>query len=255
MIKLLLAVLCTALALVPQIPLAAETNVVEAFACNYNTGKSMKDLQAVTEFYTAQRSKIPSPALQKMVSRIWTPILGNVPYDFVWFNSNLTYREWGEMSKAFAASEVGAAVQAKFDEAATCARSGLFAQEALFNNLDSKPFGRNATVVIESFLCTLNDGRTMADSDAAIAAWKPVFEKAVAKTGASSFVGRRVPIITSGTFDLTYFGVWADEAAYANGNETFNADPDSRKSGALFATAHRCESALFRGYTLVPPPN
>jgi len=256
MIRMLVAVSCTALslALIPQISRAAETRVIEAYACNYNAGKSLDDLHDVVKFYTSQRSKIASPALQKMVSRIWTPLLGNVPYDFIWFNSNLTYREWGESTKAFNNSDTGAQIQARFDDVATCSRSGLSAQEGLFNNLESKPFPQNSPVVIESFLCTLHDGKSIGDSDAALAAWKPVFEKAVARTGASSFVARRIPIIGSG-FDLSYFAVWADEAAYASSNETFNADPDSAKSGALFTAAHRCDSALFKGHTLVPPPN
>ena len=62
----------------------------------------------------------------------------------------------------------------------------------------------------------------MADSDAAIAAWKPVFAKAVASIGAASYVGRRVPIIGgSGGLDLGYFAVWDDATSYAKGNAAF----------------------------------
>jgi len=248
------ALLCTALSLIALSSQAAETNVVEAFACNFNSGKSMADLDAATKYYVAERGKIASPALQKMVSRIWTANLGNVPFDFVWFNSNLTYKAWGEMRKSFDASPVGAAIQARFDAAVTCSRSGLYAQEDLFDNLDQKPFS-DGPVVIESFLCNLKDGKGLADSTAAIAAWKPVFEKAIAATGASSYVARRTPIISGSGFDLSYFAVWDDAAAYADGNEAFRMNPDSGKSDALFEAAHRCESALFTGRTLVAPPN
>jgi len=251
--KNLTAALLCAAAILFSLSARAETNVVEAFGCEFNPGMGMEDLDAVVKYYVAERSKVPSPALQKMVSRIWTPVLGTVPFDFVWFNSNLNYREWGEMTKAFAASAVGTEVSARFDAVATCAGSGLYAQEALFNNLAEKPL-KSDPVVIESFLCTLNEEKSMADSDAAIAAWKPVFEKAVASTGASSFVGRRTPIISGSGFDLAYFAVWADAVAYADTNEAFRMNPAGAKSDALFAEAHHCNSALFTGHTLVAPP-
>ena len=84
MIRRLTTVLCTAVLASFSISVtAAETNVVEAFGCNFNDGKTMTDLDAVVKYYTAERSKIASPALQKMVSRVWTPTLGNVPVDLV----------------------------------------------------------------------------------------------------------------------------------------------------------------------------
>jgi hypothetical protein len=251
--KMLTAALLCAAATLLSLSARAETNVVEAFACEFNPGMGRDDLDSVVKYYVAERSKVASPALQKMVSRIWTPVLGTVPFDFVWFNSNVTYREWGEVTKAFAASAVGAEVNARFDAVATCASSGLYAQDVLFNNLAQKPLTADP-VVIESFLCTLNEEKSLADSDAAIAAWKPVFEKAVASTGASSFVGRRTPIISGSGFDLSYFAVWADAVTYADTNEAFRMSSNSAKSDALFAEAHRCNSALFTGHTLVAPP-
>ncbi len=233
---------------------AAELQVVEGFGCNFNPGKGMKDLEDVTAYYVANRAKIASPALQKMRSVVWQPMLGNVEVDLVWFNGNLTYSEWGEVTDAISGSEVGAAIQAKFDEVLTCPASGLAVNEQLFRS--DKAFTEDESVTIESFRCTLNPGKTMADSDAAIAAWKPVFAKAVASIGAASYVGRRVPIIGgSGGLDLGYFAVWDDATSYAKGNAAFLADPDNTKSGALFAEAHRCASALFSGRVMVAAPN
>lgn len=230
----------------------AETNVIEAFACDLLPGKSMADLDAATEFYTSQRSKIKSPALQKMVSRVWTPDFGATPYDFVWFNSNMTFTEWGEMRQAFAASSLGNEIQARFDAVSQCARSGVYAQDALFSNLEEKPL-TGGQAVIESHLCNLHPGKSLADSDAAIAIWKPVFEKAVASTGASSFVARRTPIISGSGFDLAYFAVWQDTMAYAAGNEALRSSPANARSSAAFEATHRCDSTLFTSRTMVPP--
>lgn len=250
----LITVLGTVVTLFSLSSQAAETNVVEAFACNFNAGKTMADLDAATKYYVAERSKIASPALQKMLSRVWTPNLGNVPWDFVWFNSGLTYKEWGEMRTAFDASTVGAAIQAKFDAASTCARSSLLTQEVLFTNLEQQPFA-DGPAVVESFLCLLHDGKSIADSDAAIAAWKPTFEKAIAATGLSAYAARRMPIISGSGFDLSYIVAWDDAATYASGNEAFRMNLDSAKSDVLFAAAHRCESALYTSRTMVAAPN
>jgi len=248
------ALLCAVSTLFSLSLAAAETNVVEAFACTLQPGKTMKDVEAVANYFAAERSKIASPALQKMVSRTWTPTVGRVPFDFVWFNSNLTYTEWGAATKAFNASPVGADVLARFNAVADCPSTGLYATEMLFNNLADKPFDGDA-VVIESFLCTLHEGKSLADSDAAIAAWKPVFEKAVGSTGASSFVGRRTPIISGADFDLSYFAVWQDAATYAATNEAYRMNPNGVKADGMFNSAHRCQSALFVGHTLIAPPN
>jgi hypothetical protein len=158
------------------------------------------------------------------------------------------------MRNAYEASPVGAAIQAKFDAVSSCAQSGLYAQEVLFSNIEKKPFA-DGPAVVESFRCELHDGKSIADSDAAIAAWKPTFEKAIAATGLSALVARRLPIISGSGFDLNYLVAWDDFAAYANGNEAFRTNPDSAKSDALFAVAHRCESALFTSRTMVAPPN
>jgi len=248
----MLAALCGVLTFF-SISSRAETNVVEAFACNFVPGKSMADLNTATTFYMNQRSKIDSPTLQKMVSRIWTPDFGATPYDFVWFNSNMTFGEWGEMRQAFSDSPIGNDIQTKFDAVSQCSRSGVYAQEALFSNLEEKPI-RGGRAVIESYLCDLHPGQSITDSDAAIRIWKPVFEDAVASTGASSFVARRTPIISGSGFDLSYFAVWKDTVAFAKSNEALRSSPGNAESSAAFETAHRCESTLFTSRTMVPPP-
>jgi hypothetical protein len=183
---------------------------------------------------------------------VWTPALGNVPVDLVWFNSNLTFAEWGEVTEALAAD--GSAILDRFNAVMTCPSSGLYANETLFTTLPDKSFEADGSVTIESFRCRLHPGKTMADSDAALAAWKPVFAKAVAAKDAASFVGRRTPIISGADVDLGYFAVWDDAVAYSTANEAFDADPAGAKSDGLFAEAHRCDSALFNSRTVVPPP-
>lgn len=254
MLRKLTAMLCMALlALSISIPTQAADSpqISEGFGCNFLDGKDADDLDKVIEYYTSQRSKIDSPALQKMRSVTWTPILGSVSVDIVWFNGNLTFNEWGEVQDALSGTSVGQAIQARFDTVLDCPGSGLSTSENLFRN--DKQFTAGEGVVIESFRCELSPGKTIADSDAAIAEWKPVFADAVAATDAAALVGRRIPLISGSGFDLTYYAVWDDASAYAAGNSALQADPDNAKSAAMFAAAHRCESALFNGRIVVQP--
>jgi hypothetical protein len=228
----------------------AAQSVVEAFGCNLNDGKTMDDLMAVAAHYEGQRSKIDSDALQKMRSVVWTPIRGSAQIDFVWFNTNLSYSEWGEVTDAWARSNVAQSIQARFDEVSTCGGSGLYANQLLFSN--DTAFKDDGGVMIESYRCNLRAGKSMADSDKALDAWRPVFEKHVEAAGVSSFVGRRTPIISGNGFDLSYIGVWDDATTFAAVNEAILTDPNNR-SGALFEAAHSCESALFNAQVVVPP--
>ena len=248
---LVTALLSIAIFYTPASAQAADSPaVVEAYGCTFNEGQGMADLEKAIEYYASQRSKIDSPELQKLRSVLWTPYRGSVGADFVWFNTNTSFAEWGALNKVYDDSSVGQAIQARFDEVSTCSTSGLYLNESLFRNeLEFSGDG----VMIESFRCNLHPGKSIADSDAAIATWRPVFEKATKMTNSASFVGRRQPIISGSGFDLSYIAVWDDVAAYANGNSAFRSDPNSARSDELFAEAHVCVSALFNGRVVVQP--
>ncbi len=206
MLQKITTMLCLALlAISISIPAQAADSpqVSEGFGCNFLDGKDFDDLDKAIEYYTSQRSKIDSPALQKMRSVTWVPILGSVSVDLVWFNGNMTFNEWGEIQDALSGTSVGQAIQARFDDVVDCPGSGLSTTENLFRS--DKQFTAGEGVVIESYRCELSPGKTIADTDAAIAAWKPVFANAVAATDTASIVGRRIPFISGSGFDLSYY--------------------------------------------------
>ena len=253
-LRTIMAVLCTAFITIyfsASIQAAEAPLVTEGFGCNFLDGKGFDDLEKATRYYDSQRSKIKSPELQKMRSVVWTPFRGSVDVDFVWFNTGLSWNDWGKATDAYDKSSEGKASQARFDAVASCGSSGLSTNEPLHRS--EKQFEDDGEVLIESFRCELHPGKSIADSDAALAAWEPVFKNAVKATNAASFVGRRVPIISGSGFDLSYYAVWDDASAYAAANSAFDANPDSAKSDALFAEAHRCRSALFKGRVVVRP--
>jgi len=227
--------------------------VVEAYGCNLNEGKTMEDLMEVTKYYENQRSKVDSDALQQMRSVVWVPVRGNVTVDFVWFNTNMSYSEWGEITDAWEGSSVAQEIQGRFDAVSTCVGSGVYASEVLYTN--DTQFKEDGGVAIESYRCRLHPGKTLADSDAALDAWRPVFDKHVSAAGVSSFVSRRTPIISGNGFDLSYLAVWDDASTFASVNEARLADPADARSANLFNAAHRCESALFNAQVVVQPAN
>jgi len=227
--------------------------VVEGFGCNFLDGKDINDLDKAIDYYTARRSKVDSPELQKMGSVVWVPYRGNVAVDFVWINNNITLNGWGKSNLAFESSKEGQAMQQKFDEVADCVGSSLQTTEVLFST--DEDLADDDEVLIEAYRCHLRPGKTMADSDAAIAEWRPVFEKAVEATNAATVVFRRLPIISGSGFDLNYVVVWDDTATYAMASSAFLSNPANTRSGELFAAAHSCESAMFKGRIVVPWDN
>lgn len=227
--------------------------VVEGFGCNFLEGKGINDLNKAIDYYKTQIAKIDSPELQKMGSVVWIPYRGNVAVDLVWINNNMTLNDWGKSTVAFESSKEGQAAQQKFDEVADCVGSSLETSEVMFST--DKELADDDGVLIEAYRCHLRPGKTIADSDAAIAEWRPVFEKAIKATNVASLVFRRLPIISGSGFDLSYVAVWDDAVTYAMANSAFLSNPANTRSGELFAAAHSCESAMFKGRIVVPWEN
>lgn len=250
LLRSVMAVLCAAfLALSYSVPAQAADSppIIEGFGCTFLEGQGFDDLDKAIDFYKAQLPKIESPELQKMGSVLWVPYRGTVNADFVWINTNMTLNEWGKLSVAYDSSKEGQAADEKFFDVAKC-NSGLATNETLFQTDDQF----TDEVLIQSFRCQLHPGKTVADTDAVIAAWKPVFAKAVKATNASSLVMRRLPLVSGSGYDLTYAVIWDDAAAYAEATSAFQADPDSAESDRLFTEAHRCDSAMFKARIVVP---
>jgi hypothetical protein len=225
--------------------------VIEIFACNFVVGKTMSDLDKTVDFYQSQRSKMNSPAINKMRSVIWQSMRGRVPYDLIWLNTNLNLSEWGEATAALADTSAGQTVQGRFDEVLVCDASGIYTNDLLYQSEGG--LAVDGEFVVESHRCKLNPGKSVADSDHAIDAWRSVFAKATASAKTSAVVLRRLPVISASGFDLNYVAAWDDVESYANGNSAYRMDPDSATVDARFAQAHVCESALFSGRVVAPP--
>ena len=227
---------------------AASPQVAQLFGCNFLEGKGMADLEKALDAYKAAVPKIKSPELQKMGSNLWLPYRATTPYDFVWSDRNMTLEEWGKLSVAYDSSKEGQAADAVFSGVAKCSAAGLVTSEILFQT--KQALQDDDDLLLESYGCTLKPGKTMADVDAALAVWKPVFAKAA--TGASTVL-RRIPLLP-GQYDLMYLAVWDDPAAYAKATSAFMADPGSSASDAALNAVEQCTGGLWKSRSIVRPP-
>jgi hypothetical protein len=223
---------------------AASPNVVEMFACNLNEGKTMADLDKVLAAYPETVEKIGSPEMSKSGANIWLPYRGSAPYDFIWVNNNWTLEEWGKGSLAWDMSKAGPELDVKFFDVATCPTSGVATNEMIFQT--KQQLKQDGDILLESYGCKFRPGKTAADSDQAIATWKPVFERAVK---GASVVMRRFPILP-GQFDLMYLAVWDDTAAYAEASSAFLADSGSAASNEALNEVQTCTAGLWKSRTV-----
>lgn len=221
---------------------AASPPATELYGCNFKDGKDMSDLQKVIDSYSANRAKIGSPELMRMASNVWTKYRGSSPYDIVWANAGLTLEELGKASLAYDSSKEGQATEARFNEVIDCGASGFVLNEVLFQSQEPEGLPEGEEALLESYACQLYPGKTLADTDAAIAAWKGPFEKAV---DGPVLILRRTPVML-GEFDVMYLGVWRDIAQFTAVSSAFIENPEAAVSNRLFADAHRCQSGLWK---------
>jgi hypothetical protein len=234
--------LCTITGLVLAIAVqAASPPATELYGCNFQDGKDMEDLQKVIDFYSENRAKIGSSELMKMGSNVWTQYRGSSPYDIVWANAGLTLEELGKANLAYDSSKEGQTAEARFNEVIDCGASGIVVNEVLFQD-GELGLQQGGEVLVESYACQLYPGKTLEDSDAAIAVWKGPFSRAV---DGPALVLRRTPIMM-GEIDLMYLGVWQNIAQFTAVASSFAQDPEAATSNRLFSDAHRCQSGLWK---------
>ena len=237
-----LIVLVAALVAFPAF--ADETRAVaEIYACDFVEGKGWSDLEEAAEFYNAQLKKLGS-GLEEIGSFAWEPYRGDVPFDFLWSTNSPNLNEMGRMSLIYDASKEGQAADAKFATVATC-RSGVMFQEQIF---EADPPDLTNGYLIESYVCTINPGKDMADVREAIKGWHAY----VTKTGLDNPVWMRTPLIGSVPWDMSYFVVHKDIADFASGTTDYLTSEGAEANQAALDAVQTCNSALWRGQRMTP---
>jgi len=91
--------------------------VMEAFTCNYNAGKGMKDLMSARDYYVKQADKA---GIELGASYLLTLFKGSLPFDLVWMTPHDSLAAFAATSDAQAASDDLADVTARFETVIDC---------------------------------------------------------------------------------------------------------------------------------------
>ena len=227
--------------------IAAETPpAVQVFACNYVDGKGIADLDEATAFFNAQIEKIGSADLSASRAFLWEPYVATTDRDVLWFANYENLNALGRALDAIDNSSEGQAANAKFNEVVECDSAILFS-ETLYEGEGETVTDNQA--LLESYVCTLHDGKTLDDARAVGKDWAALI--ATLPTTGAMLAFMRTPLIANVPFDLTYLLVHDDMTQYAQ-RQTEYMSSGGNELTDRFDEVHNCESGLWNGRQVVP---
>jgi len=234
---------------ISQLGYAAETGpVAEVFACNYRDGGSMSDIDAATENYKAQLGAIGSDAVSAIDAYVWTPLRASTEFDVLWFGIHANLNAFGAASDALAGA-AGQAVQARYFEAVDCG-SSIHNMTQIYT---SEQVEFTGPTVIDAFRCNLHEGKTMADVESTLEEWRAHITAQGMHDNYIAFM--MTPIASSSGYDVSFFGVHADAAAYAARTTADLTTDAGRMMSEKFNALQRCESSVWNGRQMLSGSN
>ena len=227
--------------------IAAETPpAVQVFACNYLEGKDSTDLDEAAAFFNAQIEKIGSADLSASRAFLWEPNVASTERDVLWFANYDNLNALARANDAIADSPDGQAATAKFNEVVDC-DSAILLSETIYEG-EGDPVSDNRAL-IESYVCTLNDGKTLDDARAVVKDWAALIETLPTTGAMLAFM--RTPLIANVPFDLSYLLVHDSMTQYAQ-RQTEYMSSGGNDLTDRFNEVHNCESGLWNGRQVVP---
>jgi len=227
---------------------AADTGPVsEIFACNFKDGKDMSDNEASIAFFLEQREKIGSRDLDSMQTTMWWPQISNSGIDTIWMDTFPNLSAFGRAKDAFKESEQFAALQATYEKVDTCT-SSLHQRRQIY---DGGELAVTAPATLQTFRCTFNPGKTMADVEVALNQWSSVLDDLGTYKGTVAYMF--TPLITASPFDVSYYMVHDNYADYAATNSSYLSSDAGQQMDARWQEIHRCETGLWNGRIMVQP--
>ena len=239
---------CLALFAVPV--LAKETGpVAEVFGCKLNPGKTMTDFDAATKFWQQQVAGIRE--LDNYLAAVLVPFRARSEYDVLWmgYDDNINALAHGDTAYM---AKGGAEVEARFAAAARC-DSGLFWTKVLNDTLPEEPNDDNA--LLELYSCTLRDGKTLGDLEAAhttFAAANKALHASDAKLANFRF-RQLIPYFADTPYDVFYISVNDDFDTFARDATAYVNSKEGPVADAEWAKVIDCESGLWRGHRIHAP--
>ena len=223
--------------------LADETRAVaEIFTCNYVDGKDWSDVEEAAEFYNAQLKEL---GIEEMRSFAWIPYRGNVPFDFLWSNISPNLNAMAKNNMTYDGTKEGLAADARWATVVDC-QNGTAFQETI---LEAKtPPDLSKGYVIESYGCSIKPGKDMGDIRDAIKTWHAY----VTKIGNDGPVLMRTVEMGNPPFDISYFVVHQDLAAYASSSTNYLTSDGIEATQAALDAVQTCRGALWTGQEMSP---
>ncbi len=232
------------------LPLTAQETptVGEVFLCTFHEGKSWPDLEAATAVYN---SAVAESGIEPANEFVWRPFRSQADFDFLWAAYYPDLKAWGRGVTGYMGSEAGAVADTLWAAVADC-DSAMTLVENIYDSdgLQSASRDPRNPNALESYVCTLNEGKTMADLDAAIARWHAY----VTKLGLPMDVYKRTPFIgTSPTTDVSIFAVHPSVNTFAQTATTYQSAEGFDQVQAGFNEANTCRSSLWLSWQVSPP--
>ena len=207
----------------------------------------MDDLMAVRDEIAKQIKKANNKDLSNMVSFVWTPIKTNQQLDFLWFDMHANMNALGRASDAFVASGGEAAVGALAAQTAECA-AGIVTHEQIYE--PSEPLGGDdGPVIVESFVCELHEGKTIADARAAVNNWQGAIESLGIYDDYVAYM--QTPVVSQFPANLYYFAGHSNMTDYAARVSAYSTSAAGVEADRRFNEVHRCTSALWSGQLVI----
>jgi len=230
--------------------IAADAPIVrEVFACNYNAGKDMDDLMAVRDYFVRQLDKLDVGEQEHFV---WTPYKTSAPYDFLWFSNSPNLIAFANDADTFNGSEAGQAVQARFEQVATCT-SGLAMRQQFYTGAGEFSGDPANPVIIGSSACNYREGSGPDDLQDLLDHISGVLDSTNRSDGFLGFASR--PMVAGPDApDLYLYGVQGTVTDWAEGQAAMQASPGGPALGRHFRAVLDCSQSLWFGQRVVPLP-
>jgi hypothetical protein len=234
------------LALVAPPAMAEEQTsaVAEVFACTFVDGKDWSDVEMAAKVYNAGLKKLGN-GFEELRSFAWIPYRGNPPVDFLWSTNSANLNEMARLSMTYNSSEQGQVSGALFDAVADC-RTGIAFQEVILEAKTQPDL--SSGYFVESYACSINPGKDMGDIRKAIKTWHAY----TTKIGNDGPVIMRTVQVGNYPFDLSYFVVHKDLAAYAASLTNYLTSKGAEDAQAALDKVQTCKGTLWRGQQMTP---
>jgi len=226
------------------------SGVLQLFACKLNEGKTAANVWDLLETLSA---RVTAPPAGYSLF-LWTPFRGTFEYDYVWGITSSDLVSMAEGYNGFVSSGSAELMGPRFAEVNERCDSSISLMEDIQPGAIGNTGDRMPDAVVETFVCTVNAGSTMADVDAAVAFWKAQ----IPKTGSEALGKYQATLLrpfrgNSGQADFAWIGASPDLTTWARGGMDYLASKDGQAADARFQKVSSCRNAVWNGYWIVPP--